>query len=42
MPQVDARVAPSTAATGHQPEGDTVIEADDEVFFIAAPATSAR
>ncbi|MGD8206608.1 MAG: Trk system potassium transporter TrkA [Thiohalocapsa sp.] len=38
MPHVDARVA---AIYRHdraiQPEGDTVIEADDEVFFVAAP-----
>jgi trk system potassium uptake protein TrkA len=38
MPRVDARVA---AIYRHdraiQPEGDTVIEADDEVFFVAAP-----
>jgi trk system potassium uptake protein TrkA len=38
MPDVEARVA---AIYRHdraiQPEGDTVIEADDEVFFIAAP-----
>jgi trk system potassium uptake protein TrkA len=38
MPHVDARVA---AIYRHeramQPEGDTVIEADDEIFFIAAP-----
>ncbi len=38
MPQVDVRVA---AIYRHdraiQPDGDTVIEADDEVFFIAAP-----
>jgi trk system potassium uptake protein len=38
MPHVDTRVA---AIYRHdraiQPEGDTVIEADDEVFFVAAP-----
>ncbi len=38
MPNADARVA---AIYRHdraiQPEGDTVIEADDEVFFVAAP-----
>jgi trk system potassium uptake protein TrkA len=38
MPHVDARVA---AIYRHdraiQPQGDTVIEADDEVFFVAAP-----
>jgi len=38
MPHVDARVA---AIYRHdraiQPDGDTVIEADDEVFFVAAP-----
>jgi trk system potassium uptake protein TrkA len=38
MPEVDARVA---AIYRHdraiQPRGDTVIEADDEVFFVAAP-----
>jgi trk system potassium uptake protein TrkA len=38
MPHVDTRVA---AIYRHeramQPEGDTVIEADDEIFFIAAP-----
>lgn len=38
MPKVDARVA---AIYRHdraiQPEGNTVIEADDEVFFVAAP-----
>jgi trk system potassium uptake protein TrkA len=38
MPHVDARVA---AIYRHdraiQPEGNTVIEADDEVFFVAAP-----
>jgi trk system potassium uptake protein TrkA len=38
MPHVDARVA---AIYRHdraiQPRGDTVIEADDEVFFVAAP-----
>jgi trk system potassium uptake protein TrkA len=38
MPRVDARVA---AIYRHdramQPQGDTVIEADDEVFFVAAP-----
>ncbi len=37
MPNVDARVA-AIYRKGHaiQPEGDTVIEVDDEVFFIAA------
>lgn len=38
MPEVDTRVA---AVYRHdraiQPRGDTVIEADDEVFFVAAP-----
>ena len=37
MPQVDARVAAIyRQGRAIQPEGDTVIEADDEVFFIAA------
>lgn len=39
MPHIETRVA---AIYRHnrplQPEGDTVIEADDEVFFVAAPA----
>ena len=37
MPHVDARVA-AIYRQGHaiQPEGDTIIEADDEVFFVAA------
>jgi trk system potassium uptake protein TrkA len=38
MPKVDARVA---AIYRHdraiEPQGDTVIEADDEIFFVAAP-----
>ncbi len=43
MPGVDTRVA----AIFRQdrpiiPEGDTVVEEDDEVFFIAARSTSAR
>jgi trk system potassium uptake protein TrkA len=38
MPDVDARVAAIYRQDrAIQPEGDTVIEADDEVFFIAAP-----
>ncbi len=38
MPQVDARVAAIYRQDrAIQPRGDTVIEADDEVFFIAAP-----
>jgi trk system potassium uptake protein TrkA len=38
MPEVDARVAAIYRQDrAIQPEGDTVIEADDEVFFIAAP-----
>ncbi|AGA90038.1 K+ transport system, NAD-binding component [Thioflavicoccus mobilis 8321] len=38
MPDVDARVAAIYRQDhGIQPRGDTVIEADDEVFFIAAP-----
>ncbi|AFL75069.1 Trk system potassium transporter TrkA [Thiocystis violascens] len=38
MPQVDARVAAIYRQDrAIQPEGDTVIEADDEVFFLAAP-----
>ncbi len=38
MPHVDARVAAIYRRDrAIQPEGDTVIEADDEVFFIAAP-----
>jgi len=38
MPHVDARVAAIYRQDrAIQPEGDTVIEADDEVFFIAAP-----
>ncbi|MGB5833295.1 MAG: Trk system potassium transporter TrkA [Thiohalocapsa sp.] len=38
MPQVDARVAAIYRQDrAIQPEGDTVIQADDEVFFIAAP-----
>jgi len=37
MPNVDARVAAIyRQGRAIQPEGDTVIEADDEVFFIAA------
>ncbi len=37
MPKVDARVAAIyRQGRAIQPEGDTVIEADDEVFFIAA------
>ena len=37
MPHVDARVAAIyRQGRAIQPEGDTVIEADDEVFFIAA------
>ncbi len=38
MPHIDARVAAIYRQDrAIQPEGDTVIEADDEVFFIAAP-----
>jgi trk system potassium uptake protein TrkA len=38
MPQVDARVAAIYRQDrAIQPQGDTVIEADDEVFFVAAP-----
>jgi trk system potassium uptake protein TrkA len=38
MPDVDARVAAIYRQDrAIQPEGNTVIEADDEVFFIAAP-----
>jgi trk system potassium uptake protein TrkA len=38
MPHVDARVAAIyRQGRAIQPEGDTVIEADDEVFFVAAP-----
>jgi trk system potassium uptake protein TrkA len=38
MPHIDARVAAIYRQDrALQPEGDTVIEADDEVFFIAAP-----
>jgi len=38
MPDVDARVAAIYRQDhGIQPDGDTVIEVDDEVFFIAAP-----
>jgi len=38
MPNVDARVAAIYRQDrAIQPEGDTVIEADDEVFFVAAP-----
>ncbi len=38
MPQVDARVAAIYRQDrAIQPQGNTVIEADDEVFFIAAP-----
>lgn len=38
MPHVDARVAAIYRHDhGIQPDGDTVIEADDEVFFLAAP-----
>jgi trk system potassium uptake protein TrkA len=38
IPDVDARVAAIYRQDrAIQPEGDTVIEADDEVFFIAAP-----
>ncbi len=38
MPRIDARVAAIYRQDrAIQPEGDTVIEADDEVFFIAAP-----
>lgn len=38
MPDIDARVAAIYRQDrAIQPEGDTVIEADDEVFFIAAP-----
>jgi len=38
MPNVDARVAAIYRQDrAIQPEGDTLIEADDEVFFIAAP-----
>jgi trk system potassium uptake protein TrkA len=38
MPHVDTRVAAIYRQDrAIQPEGDTVIEADDEVFFIAAP-----
>ena len=38
MPQVDARVAAIYRQDrAIQPDGNTVIEADDEVFFIAAP-----
>ncbi len=38
MPQVDARVAAIYRQDrAIQPDGDTVINADDEVFFIAAP-----
>lgn len=39
MPQVEARVAAIYRQDrAIQPEGDTVIEADDEIFFVAAPA----
>ncbi|NEX16176.1 MAG: Trk system potassium transporter TrkA [Halochromatium sp.] len=38
MPHIDARVAAIYRQDrAIQPEGDTVIEADDEVFFVAAP-----
>ncbi|MBK1621905.1 Trk system potassium transport protein TrkA, partial [Lamprobacter modestohalophilus] len=38
MPHVEARVAAIYRQDrAIQPEGDTVIEADDEVFFVAAP-----
>ncbi len=38
MPHVDARVAAIYRQDrAMQPDGDTVIEADDEVFFVAAP-----
>ncbi len=38
MPKVDARVAAIYRQDrAIQPEGNTVIEADDEVFFVAAP-----
>lgn len=38
MPHVDARVAAIYRQDrAIQPQGDTVIEADDEVFFVAAP-----
>jgi trk system potassium uptake protein TrkA len=38
MPNVDARVAAIyRQGRAIQPDGDTVIEADDEVFFVAAP-----
>lgn len=38
MPKVDARVAAIyRRGTAVQPEGDTVIEEGDEVFFLAAP-----
>ncbi len=38
MPHVDTRVAAIYRQDrAIQPEGDTVIEADDEVFFVAAP-----
>ncbi|MBK1731977.1 Trk system potassium transporter TrkA [Thiococcus pfennigii] len=38
MPDIDARVAAIYRQDhGIQPRGDTVIEVDDEVFFIAAP-----
>lgn len=38
MPDVDARVAAIYRQDrAIQPDGDTIIEADDEVFFVAAP-----
>ncbi|MEY6431418.1 Trk system potassium transporter TrkA [Thioalkalicoccus limnaeus] len=38
MPDVDARVAAIYRQDrGIQPDGDTIVEVDDEVFFIAAP-----
>jgi trk system potassium uptake protein TrkA len=38
MPKVDTRVAAIYRQDrAIQPEGDTVIEADDEIFFVAAP-----
>jgi trk system potassium uptake protein TrkA len=38
MPHIDARVAAIYRRDrAIQPEGDTVIDADDEVFFVAAP-----